>query len=128
MYPSDFHYTEDHEWLHVEGEECTFGITDYAQGELGEVVYVDLPEIGDEFDAGDSVGAIDSSKTSADVYTPVAGEVIAINEELEDAPEKVNEDPHGDGWLFKLKISPTDDGLEGLMSAEAYGEFAGKQD
>ena len=127
MYPSEYRYTEDHEWLHVEGEECTIGITDYAQGELGEVVYVDMPEVGESFDAGDAVGAIDSSKTSADVYTPVAGEVIAINEELEDAPEKVNEDPRGDGWLFKLRISPSDDGLEGLMSAEQYEELAGSQ-
>lgn len=128
MYPSEYRYSEDHEWLSVDGEECVIGITDYAQGELGEVVYVDLPEVGDTYDAGDAVGAIDSSKTSADVYTPVAGEVIEVNEALEDAPEKVNEDPHGDGWLFKLRISPSDDGLAGLMSAEQYEELAGNQD
>ncbi len=127
MYPKDNLYTEDHEWLHVDGEEITVGITDYAQGELGEVVYVDLPEVGDTFEAGDAVGAIDSSKTSADIYTPVEGEVTEINEALEDAPEKVNEDPHGDGWLFKLKVE-SKEGLDGLMSAEQYEEFAGKQD
>ncbi len=126
MYPSEYHYTEDHEWLHVEGDECTIGITDYAQGELGEVVYVDMPEVGESFDAGDAVGAIDSSKTSADVYTPVAGEVTAVNAALEDAPETVNEDAHGKGWLIKLKMSSTD-GLDGLMSAEQYAEFAGAQ-
>lgn len=127
MYPSEFIYTEDHEWVHVEGDVCTLGITTYAQNELGEVVYVDLPEVGDTFDAGDEIGAIDSSKTSADVYTPVAGEVVEVNEDLEDAPEKVNEDAHGDGWLIKLRMSSTD-GLDGLMSAEQYQEFAGGQE
>ena len=128
MNPSEYRYTEEHEWLSVEGDECTIGITDYAQGELGEVVYVDMPEVGETFDVGDVVGAIDSSKTSADVYTPVAGEVVEINEELEDSPEKVNEDPYGDGWLFKLRIDPSDEVLAELMSAEQYEEFVGSQD
>ncbi len=124
MYPTEYRYTEEHEWLHVEGDQCTVGITDYAQGELGEVVYVDLPEVGDTFEAGDAVGAIDSSKTSADVYTPVAGEVIEINEALDDVPETVNEDPHGKGWLFKLRIASTD-GLDALMDAGQYEEMIG---
>ncbi len=122
MYPTEYLYSEEHEWLHVEGDLCTIGITDYAQNELGEVVYVDLPEVGDTFDAGEDFGAIDSSKTSADVYTPVAGEVVAANGDLEDAPETVNEEPHGKGWLIKLKMSSSE-GLEGLMSAEQYKEF-----
>ncbi len=126
MYPTKYLYTEEHEWVHVEGDQCTLGITHYAQNELGEVVYVDLPEIGDTLDAGEEFGAIDSSKTSADVYTPVAGEVIAINASLEESPEKVNEDAHGDGWLVKIRMSSSD-GLEGLMSAEKYEEFAGGQ-
>ena len=126
MYPTDYRYTEDHEWLRIEGDECVIGITDYAQGELGEVVYVDMPEVGESFDAGDAVGAIDSSKTSADVYTPLAGEVTAINEELEDAPEKVNEDAHGAGWLFKLRFA-SKEGLDELMSAEEYEKLAASQ-
>ncbi len=127
MYPSEYLYTEDHEWLHVEGDKCTLGITDYAQNELGEVVYVDLPEVGDTFDTGEEFGAIDSSKTSADVYTPVAGEVTEVNEALEEAPETVNEDAHGKGWLIKLNMSSSD-GLDGLMSAEQYEEFAGAEE
>ncbi len=127
MYASEYLYSEDHEWLRVEADVCTLGITDYAQNELGEVVYVDLPEIGDTFDAGEEVGAIDSSKTSADIYTPVAGEVVAINAGLEDAPEMVNEDAHGKGWLIKLRMS-SPDGLDGLMSAEKYQEFIAAQE
>lgn len=119
MYPENYLYSEDHEWLSVEGDVITLGITDYAQNELGEVVYVDLPEVGDDFEAGDAFGAIDSSKTSADVYTPLAGEVVEVNSALEEAPEKVNEAPHGAGWLIKLRFSSRD-GLESLIKAEQY--------
>ncbi len=126
MYPSNYLYTEEHEWLHVEGGQCTLGITDYAQNELGEVVYVDLPEPGEDVGAGDDIGAIDSSKTSADIYTPVTGEVAAVNEALEDAPELVNEDAHGKGWLVKLSIQDTA-GLDKLMNAEQYQEFISEQ-
>ena len=126
MYPSDYLYTEDHEWVKVDGDLCTLGITNYAQGELGEVVYVDLPEVGETFDKGEAFGAIDSSKTSADVYTPVAGEVVEINSALEDAPEKVNDDPHGKGWLIKLRFSSSE-GLHELMNAEKYEEFASSE-
>ena len=127
MYPSEYLYTEDHEWVHVDGDHCTLGITDYAQNELGEVVYVDLPEAGDTFEAGEEFGAIDSSKTSADVYTPVAGEVTEVNADLEEAPELVNKDAHGKGWLIKLEMS-SKDGLEDLMNAEKYEEFVGAQE
>ena len=128
MYPQEYLYTEEHEWLHVDGDECTIGITDYAQNELGEVVYVDLPEVGETFEATDAIGAIDSSKTSADIFTPVEGEVIEINEDLADAPETVNDDPHGDGWLVKLRITPSDEVLESLMNAEQYEELVAGQD
>ncbi len=126
MYPSEYRYTEEHEWMKVEGDQCTLGITDYAQGELGEVVYVDLPEVGDSFDAGEEIGAIDSSKTSADIYTPVAGEVVAVNAALEEAPELVNDSPHDKGWLVQLKMASSD-GLEELMSAEKYQELVSAQ-
>jgi glycine cleavage system H protein len=126
MYPSEYLYTEEHEWLNVEEDVCQLGITDYAQNELGEVVFVDLPEVGQSFDAGDEIGTIESVKAVAEVYTPVAGEIIEVNPELEDNPELVNEDPHQKGWLVKLRCSSTDD-LDGLMNAEAYGEFVSGQ-
>ena len=127
MYPSEYLYSEDHEWLRVEDDHCVIGITDYAQGELGEVVYVDLPEVGDTFEAGEAFGAIDSSKTSADVFAPIAGEVIEINEALEEAPETVNEDPHGKGWLVKLRGKPSEDESGELMDAARYEEFVAGQ-
>lgn len=122
MYPTEYLYSEDHEWLHVEDDVVTIGITAYAQNELGEVVYVDLPEVGDELESGDAFGAIDSSKTSADVYSPVAGEVVAVNEDLEEAPETVNEDPHGKGWLIKVRFSSSE-GLDSLIKAQQYEEL-----
>ncbi|MCP3959400.1 MAG: glycine cleavage system protein GcvH [bacterium] len=123
MYPSEYRYTENHEWLKIQEGVCTLGITDYAQNELGEVVYVDLPEAGDSFDAGESFGAIDSSKTSADVYTPLAGEVVEVNSALEEEPELVNEDPHGKGWLVKIRFSSSE-GLDEMLSSESYEELA----
>ena len=122
MYPNEYLYSEDHEWLYLVDDVVTLGITDYAQNELGEVVYVDLPEEGDVLEAGDAFGAIDSSKTSADVYTPLAGEVVGVNGALEEAPEQVNEDPHGNGWLIKLRFSSRE-GLDSLMNAQRYEEF-----
>ncbi len=122
MYPSDYLYTEEHEWVKVEGDVCTLGITDYAQQELGEVVYFEVPEIGQTCDAGDEVGSIESVKAVSPVYTPVAGEVIEVNEAVDGSPEIVNDDPHGDGWLVKLRLSSTDE-LETLLSAEQYQEI-----
>ncbi len=119
MYPNDFRYTKNHEWLRIEDDICVIGITQYAQSELGEVVYIDLPEVGDTFEPEEAFGAIDSSKTSADVYTPLGGEIVEVNETLEDAPEIVNDDPHGKGWLIKLRFDSADQ-LESLMSAEQY--------
>ncbi len=119
MYSNSLRYTKNHEWLRIEDDLCVIGITDYAQKELGEVVYIDLPEVGDSFEPEDAFGAIDSSKTSADVYTPLAGEVVEVNEALEDSPEIVNDDPHGKGWLIKLRFESADQ-LESLMNAEQY--------
>jgi len=121
-YPSEYLYSEEHEWVGVEEDLCTLGITDFAQEELGEVVYVDLPEVGQSFDAGDEIGSIESVKAVAEVYTPVSGEIVEVNEKLEDAPELVNEEPHGDGWIAKVRVSSEDE-LSELMSADAYQEF-----
>ena len=122
MYPSDYLYSRDHEWVRVEGDTCVLGITQYAQEELGEIVFVELPEVGQSFDATDEVGTIESVKAVAEVYTPVAGEVAEVNSALEDEPELVNDDPHGDGWLIKLRVE--DKGvLSELMSAEQYEEY-----
>jgi glycine cleavage system H protein len=122
MYPSDYRYTNEHEWVKVEDGVATLGVTDFAQKELGEVVFVELPEVGHVFDAGDEIGTIESVKAVAEIYTPLAGEVVEINEALKDDPELVNEDPHADGWLVKIKFSASSD-FDDLMNAEAYEEF-----
>ncbi|HSM51703.1 MAG TPA: glycine cleavage system protein GcvH [Thermoanaerobaculia bacterium] len=125
MYPTDCRYTRDHEWVKVEDDICTVGVTDFAQQELGEVVFVELPEPGHVFDAHDEIGTIESVKAVAEVFTPVAGEIVEVNEKLKDDPELVNDDPHGDGWLVKVKFSSASD-LDDLMDAEAYEEYAAK--
>jgi glycine cleavage system H protein len=122
MYPEEFVYSREHEWVRVEDDACTLGITDFAQQELGEVVFVELPEIGQSFNANDEIGTIESVKAVAEVYTPVAGEVIAVNQALADAPELVNEHPHGDGWLIRIKPASVSE-LGGLMDAKAYEAF-----
>lgn len=127
MYPSDYLYSEEHEWLHVEGDVCVLGITEFAQSELGEVVFVELPEVGQSFDAGDEIGTVESVKAVAEVFTPVAGEIVEVNSALEDAPELVNESSHDDGWFVKLRLSSTEE-LKGLMNAEEYGEFVSGKD
>ena len=125
MYPSDYLYTRDHEWIRVEDDLCVLGITDFAQQELGEVVFVEMPEVGQVFDAHDELGTIESVKAVAEVFTPVAGEVVEINEALADDPELINDDPHGEGWLVKIRFSSADD-LKDLLDAEGYEEFASK--
>ncbi len=127
MYPTDYLYSRDHEWVRVEGETCVLGITEYAQEELGEIVFVELPEEGATFDATDEVGTIESVKAVAEVYTPVSGEVAEVNSSLEDEPELVNDDPHGDGWLIRLTFSDRSQ-LDELMSAEQYEEFISSGD
>lgn len=126
-YPSDYLYSKDHEWVRVEGDTCVLGITEYAQEELGEIVFVDLPEVGESFDKGDEVGTIESVKAVAEVYTPVSGEVVEINSALEEEPELVNDDPHTGGWLIKMRLGNKDD-LGELMSAEQYEEFVSNGD
>ncbi|HEX9737543.1 MAG TPA: glycine cleavage system protein GcvH [Thermoanaerobaculia bacterium] len=122
MYPSDYLYSEEHEWIKVDGDVAVLGITDFAQKELGEVVYFEMPEVGESFAAGDEVGSIESVKAVSPVYTPVAGEVVEVNTAIDDSPEKVNDDPHGAGWLVKLRLSSSEE-LEKLMSAEQYEAF-----
>ena len=114
--PGDLQYTRTHEWVRREGDSATVGITDHAQDELGDVVFVELPEEGATFGAGDAFGTIESVKAVSDLYAPVGGEVVEVNSTLEDAPEKVNEDPYGDGWIIRLRVSGEGD----LLSAEEY--------
>lgn len=126
MYPSEYLYTKEHEWVRVEDDLCVLGITNFAQGELGEVVFVELPEVGEVFNAHDEIGTIESVKAVAEIYTPMAGEIIEVNETLADDPELLNDDPHTEGWLVKIRFSSAGD-LQGLMNAEEYEEYAGKE-
>ena len=114
--PGDLQYTKTHEWVRREGDTATVGITDHAQDELGDVVFIELPEEGSSFGAGDAFGTIESVKAVSDLYAPVGGEVVEVNSALEDAPEKVNQDPYGDGWIIRLRVS----GEGNLLSAEEY--------
>lgn len=121
--PSELKYVASHEWIRVEGDgTVVIGVTDHAQDLLGDVVFVELPEVGSEVESGDDTGVVESVKAASDVYAPLSGEVVAVNEDLEDSPELVNSDPFGDGWFFKLKLSDADE-LNELLSAEAYGEL-----
>ena len=122
MYPHDYLYSREHEWLRVEDDLCVLGITEFAQQELGEVVFVELPEIGQVFDANDELGTIESVKAVAEVFTPVAGEIVEVNDAVVDDPELLNEDPHGEGWLLKIRFSSADD-LKIMMKAEEYEEY-----
>jgi glycine cleavage system H protein len=126
MYPENFKYTKEHEWVLVEGDTGTIGITDHAQEELGDIVYVDLPKPGTKLEQGKSLGSVESVKAVSDVYAPVSGEVVEVNPALADAPEKLNEDPHGSAWLVKLKLS-TPAELSGLMSAADYQAYIGAE-
>jgi glycine cleavage system H protein len=124
-YPENYKYTKEHEWVLVEGDTGTVGITDHAQVELGDIVYVDLPKVGAKFDKGESFGSVESVKAVSDIYSPLAGEVSATNDLLTQHPEKLNEDPHGAGWLVKLKLPSTGD-LTDLLSAEDYQKYIGE--
>ncbi|WP_119419314.1 glycine cleavage system protein GcvH [Desertibaculum subflavum] len=119
---SDTYYTEDHEWIRVEGDTGTIGITTYAQGQLGDIVFVELPDVGKSLDAGDEAAVIDSVKAAAEVYAPVAGEVVEANDAVVEKPGLVNEDAMGDGWFFKIKIADATE-LENLMDEDAYKTF-----
>ncbi|MGO8988656.1 MAG: glycine cleavage system protein GcvH [bacterium] len=118
-FPEDLLYADTHEWVRDEGGKVTIGITDYAQSQLKDIVYVDLPEVGSEFKRGDSIGVVESVKTVADVYTPVTGKVTEANFALKDRPEFINEDPYGKGWLIKMEIQDRGE-LKGLQSSKAY--------
>jgi len=122
MVKDDLLYSETHEWVKVDGNTAFIGITDYAQHELGDIVYVELPDEGDEVSAGESFGSVEAVKAVEDINSPVSGEVVKVNVDLEDKPELINQSPYADGWLIKVKLSDKDE-LENLMSAEDYREM-----
>jgi len=126
MYPSNYRYTKEHEWLNVEGSQATLGITDYAQQELGDVVFVQLPKVGAQVKAGQSFGTVESVKAVSDLFSPVSGEVAEINSALADAPEKINQDPHGAAWLVKIRLADPKE-TAGLMDAAAYQAYIATQ-
>ena len=120
------YFTQDHEWIEVDGDTATVGITDYAQGQLGDIVFVEVPEAGRQVEKGGDAAVVESVKAASDVYAPVSGEVIEGNAALADTPDLVNTDPEGEGWFFKLRLSDMTQ-LEGLMDAEAYKAFCDEQ-
>lgn len=115
-------YSEDHEWVSVDGDIATVGITDYAQKALGDIVFVETPDVGSEVDQGDEAGVVESVKAASDIIAPVSGEVVEVNEDLEDAPNTVNTDPTGDGWMFKVKLADPDE-LDDLMDEDTYKAY-----
>ncbi|MCT4629003.1 glycine cleavage system protein GcvH [Winogradskyella sp.] len=117
--PSELKYTKDHEWIKIEGDVATVGITDFAQGELGDIVYVEVDTLDETLDIEEVFGTVEAVKTVSDLYLPLSGEIIEFNENLEDEPEKVNSDPYGDGWMIKLKFSDASQ-IDDLLSAEDY--------
>jgi glycine cleavage system H protein len=120
--PEDRHYTQSHEWVKIDGEVGTIGITDHAQKELGEIVYLEMPEAGHVFNANEEFGTVESVKAVSELYTPISGEVVEVNRAAVAEPGIVNDDPFGDGWLLRIKLS-TDEEVKSLMSAEEYGEY-----
>ena len=125
MYPEYFHYTKEHEWVRVDGDTGTMGITDHAQKELGDIVYVDLPKPGMAVEQGKTIGSVESVKAVSDIYSPVSGEVVEINESLATAPEKLNDDPHGEAWLVKIRLSAPEE-ISSLLSAADYLSYIGE--
>lgn len=121
-YPDNFRYTKEHEWIRVDGDTGTIGITDHAQKELGDIVYVDLPKPGSVTEQGKTIGSVESVKAVSDIFSPVSGEVIEVNALLQDSPEKLNEDPHGAAWLVKLKLSQPGE-VEKLLTAADYQKY-----
>jgi len=124
MYPENFRYTKEHEWVMVEGDTATIGITDHAQSELGDIVYIDMPKAGTMVEKGKTLGSVESVKAVSDVYAPVSGEVIEVNQELAGGPELLNQDPHGAAWLVKIRLSMPDE-VEQLLTAGEYQEYLG---
>ena len=124
---SELHYTEDHEWVRIDGDVVTVGISDYAQEQLGDIVFVELPDVGKTVSRSDEAGVIESVKAASEVYAPVSGEVIEVNAALADTPDKVNSDPTGDGWFMKIKLSDASE-VEKLMDEAAYKTFVANLD
>ena len=125
-YPENLRYTKEHEWVRVEGDIGVVGITDHAQHELGDIVYVDLPKVGASVDIGKSLGSVESVKAVSDIYCPVSGEVVEVNETLSQSPEKLNQDPHGSAWLVRVRMSSPDQ-LKTLLSAADYQAYVGAE-
>ena len=123
-FPADLKYTKDHEWVRIEGDTATVGITDFAQSELGDIVYVDVNTVGDNIEKEAVFGTVEAVKTVSDLFMPISGEILELNDGLESAPETVNKDPYGDGWMIKMTVnSPAD--VEALMTSEAYAALVG---
>ena len=120
--PENLHYSKDHEWVRVEENAAIIGITDHAQEQLGDVVYVELPKVGDEFASNESFGSVESVKAVSEIFTPVSGKVAAVNESLSDEPEKVNKDPYNDGWMIKIEMSSPGE-VDSLLTAAEYEDF-----
>ncbi|HKV48248.1 MAG TPA: glycine cleavage system protein GcvH [Candidatus Acidoferrales bacterium] len=127
MYPSDYRYTKDHEWIKADGSNGTIGITDYAQAQLGDVVFVESPKVGAKLKAGATFGTVESVKAVSEIYSPISGEVTEINAALADAPEKINSDPHGDAWLIKVRLDDPKE-LNALMDSVAYQAYIAEKD
>ncbi|MFW9886557.1 MAG: glycine cleavage system protein GcvH [Candidatus Thorarchaeota archaeon] len=121
--PDELKYSKDHEWVKVEGDLAIVGITDYAQHSLHEITFVELPEVGSSVEAHSECGLVESMKASSDIFSPLSGDIVEVNSSLEDAPELVNEEPYGKGWMFKIKPSDLDAEIGALMDAKAYSEF-----
>ncbi|HTS49635.1 MAG TPA: glycine cleavage system protein GcvH [Bryobacteraceae bacterium] len=126
MYPENFRYTKEHEWVRVEGDTGVVGITDHAQEQLGDIVYVDLPKPGTRVDQGKTLGSVESVKAVSDIYAPVSGEVLEVNDALATSPEKLNADPHGEAWLVKIKLSAPGE-IQQLLSAGDYQNYVGAE-
>lgn len=122
--PSDLKYTKDHEWVKIEGDVATVGITDFAQSELGDIVYVEVETVDEELEREEVFGTVEAVKTVSDLFLPLSGEIVEFNESLEEEPEKVNSDPYGDGWMIKIKLSDASE-VEDLMSSDDYKELVG---
>jgi len=120
--PDDLHYSKDHEWVRVDGNVAVVGITDYAQDSLGDVVYVELPKVGEKFAANESFGSVESVKAVSEVFCPVSGEIVGVNDSLNDAPEKVNEDPYGEGWMIRVAMSNAGE-VDSMLTAAEYEDF-----
>ncbi len=125
-YPETYKYTKEHEWVKLNGEQGTIGITDHAQEELGDIVFVDLPKVGAKVTKGQTFGSVESVKAVSDIYSPISGEIAAINELLQKSPEKLNSDPHGEAWLIEVNLSSTDE-INELMSAADYQKYIGAE-